>query len=210
MPPAMPSFEEVISLHRVGGVAISPDGAAVAYTVRSTDWEKNRYDTEIWLAPADGPLFQLTRTTEGSSSSPAWSPGGRWLAFFADRGEETQVFLIDPRGGEAWALTEVEQGVQSLRWSPAGGRMALRIQEPESDTEKAVDEKYGGFEVEDAEWRNSHLWVVEVSDDGTASEPERLTEGDFHVADSAIPSKKVSCSRARETSSSFPTGLWLI
>ena len=185
MPPGMPSFEEVISLRRVDGVAISPDGAAVAYTVRSTDWEKNRYDTEIWLAPADGPLFQLTRTAEGSSSSPAWSPDGRWLAFFADRGEETQVFLIDPRGGEAWALTEVEQGVQSLRWSPGGGRMALRIQEPESDTEKAVDEKYGGFEVEDTEWRNSHLWVVEISDDGTASEPERLTEGDFHVADFA-------------------------
>ncbi|NIP79161.1 MAG: S9 family peptidase, partial [Gemmatimonadetes bacterium] len=80
-----PSFRDVLSLRSVGSPAIAPDGRAVAYTVRSADWDDNRYDTEIWLwrAGAEQPL-PLTRTADGSSTSPAWSPDGRWLAFLAD------------------------------------------------------------------------------------------------------------------------------
>ena len=36
------TFKDVVSLQTVGGVAISPDGSMVAYTVRTTDWDKNR------------------------------------------------------------------------------------------------------------------------------------------------------------------------
>ena len=182
--PGLPSFEDVLSLEAVGGVAISPDGETVAYTVRSTVWDDNRYDTEIWIAPADGSPYPLTRTTEGSSTSPAWSPDGRWLAFLAERGEdeETQVHLIDPRGGEAWAVTEVEEGVSGFAWSPAGDRMMLVIREPESETDEAREEKYGAFAVEDEPGPSSHLWVMTVDEDGAGGEPERLTEGSFHVA----------------------------
>ncbi len=180
--PDMPSFQEVLSLQVVGGVAISPDGARVAYTVRSSDWEANRVDTEIWLA-AEGEPFQLTRTADGSSSSPQWSPDGRWLSFLADRGEQNQVHLIDPRGGEAWAVTEVEEGVTSYRWAPTGDRILLRVREPETDEDKARSEQYGTYAVEDEEYRNSHLWVLEIDQRGETTEPERLTEGDFHVAD---------------------------
>lgn len=180
--PDMPSFQDVLSLESVGGVSISPDGARVAYTVRSTDWEENGYDTEIWLA-ADGAPFQLTRTADGSSTSPQWSPDGRWLSFLADRGEGNQVHLIDPGGGEAWAVTEVEGGVTSYRWAPTGDRILLRVREPETDEDKARSEQYGAYAVEDEEYRNSHLWMVDIDSVGETTEPERLTEGDFHVAD---------------------------
>jgi dipeptidyl aminopeptidase/acylaminoacyl peptidase len=180
--PDTPTFQEVLSLESVGGVAISPDGARVAYTVRSTDWEENGYDTEIWLA-ADGEPFQLTRTADGSSTSPQWSPDGRWLSFLADRGGSTQVHLIDPRGGEAWAVTEVEGGVTSFAWAPTGERILLRVREPETDEDKARSEQYGAYAVEDEEYRNSHLWVLDIDSQGETTEPERLTEGDYHVAD---------------------------
>ncbi|MCK5652361.1 MAG: PD40 domain-containing protein, partial [Gemmatimonadetes bacterium] len=130
--PGMPSFKEVLSLNSVGSTQISPDGQTVAYTVRSTDWEKNSYDTEIWIARADGQLFQLTRTADGSSSSPQWSPDGRWIAFATDRGEGRQVHLIALSGGEAMAITEVEGGVGSFSWAPTGDRMLLSIREQES------------------------------------------------------------------------------
>ena len=180
--PGMPSFKEVLSLNSVGSTQISPDGRMVAYTVRSTDWEKNSYDTEIWIARADGQLFQLTRTADGSSSSPQWSPDGRWIAFATDRGEGRQVHLIALSGGEAMAITEVEGGVGSFSWAPTGDRMLLSIREQESKKSKATQEQYGAFEVEDAEARNSHLWMVRVDGNGKASEPERLTEEDFHVS----------------------------
>ncbi|TDI71245.1 MAG: S9 family peptidase, partial [Bacteroidetes bacterium] len=100
-----PSFEDVLSLRSVGGAMISPDGNDVVFTVRTVDWKENNYDTEIWLAKGGDEPFQLTRTVDGSSTSPRWSPDGRWIAFAATRGEKRQIFVIRPNGGEAQAIT---------------------------------------------------------------------------------------------------------
>ena len=43
------SFEQVISLRSVGTPILSPDGKQIVYTIGSTDWKDNSYDTEIWL-----------------------------------------------------------------------------------------------------------------------------------------------------------------
>src|SRR5215208_4642989 len=71
-----PSFEQVIALRAVGGVSISPDGRSVAFAVRTTDWQGNRYDSELWLARDGETPFQLTRTDKGSSGGASWSPDG--------------------------------------------------------------------------------------------------------------------------------------
>ncbi len=176
------TFKEAMSMESVGGVAISPDGATVAYTVRRTVWEENGYDTEIWIAPADGAPYQLTRTTDGSSGAPSWSPDGRWLAFAANRGERSQVHLISPRGGEAFAVTEVEEGVSSFAWSPDGARMLLLVPEPQLDDMKTRTELYGDFAFDDETGAGSHLWIVDIATSGDATDPERLTDGDFHVS----------------------------
>jgi dipeptidyl aminopeptidase/acylaminoacyl peptidase len=179
-----PSFGAIISLQGAGSPAISPDGRSVAYTVGTTDWVENRYDTEIWLAREGEPPVQVTRTPKGSSSSPQWAPDGSWLAFLADRGDRQQIFLIRPSGGEALPLTAVKQGVTSFRWSPRGDAIALVADEPESPEEKRRKERYGEWAVEDQEFRQRHLWLVSVSANVSApdSQPRRLTEGrDFGV-----------------------------
>ena len=176
------TFKEALSIQSVGGVSISPDGSTVAYTVRRTVWEENDYDTEIWMAPSDGEPYQLTRTADGGSGSPRWSPDGRWLAFTANRGERNQVHLISPRGGEAFAVTEVEEGVSEFEWSPSGDRLMLLVREPEGDEAETRTELYGDFAFDDETGPNSHLWVVKIDAHGESSEPERLTDGDFHVS----------------------------
>ena len=212
--PGMPSFKEVLSLESVGSTVISPDGRMVAYTVRTTDWEKNRYDTEIWIAPAEGEPFQLTRTADGSSTSPQWSPDGRRIAFLSDRGEGQQVYLISLRGGEARALTTIKEGVNAFSWAPTGDRVLLSVTEPESERSKAITERYGSFEVEDAEARNAHLWLVEVDEEGKASEPTRLTEGDFHVSGSDWSPDGTRIAYVRQPDakllSSFETDIYLL
>jgi dipeptidyl aminopeptidase/acylaminoacyl peptidase len=174
-----PSFQDVLNLRSVGSPAISPDGSMVAFTVRSTDWEDNGYDTEIWLVrPGDQP-FQLTRTLDGGSSSPQWSPDGRWLSFAANRGDGRQIFLIDPRGGEAWPITERKGGVGSFLWSPDGRSIAFSASEEETDADRKRQELYGAYAVDDAEYRLTQLWVLEVpGEGGKAGEPRRLTESE--------------------------------
>ncbi len=184
-----PSFDAIISLQSVGSPAISPDGKAIAYTVTSTDWKENRYDTEIWLWREGGTTVQLTRTAKGNSTSPKWSPDGRWIAFLADRGDKQQIHLIGAEGGEAWPLTAVKEGVQSFEWAPDGKRIAFTRSDPEPGGNQQRKERYGDFAMEDQEFQQSHVWLVRVpgADEASAtdSQPQRLTEGNFHVADFA-------------------------
>ena len=173
-----PTFEDVLSLRDIGGATISPDGNAIAYTVRTTDWDENRYDTEIWLVRVGEEPFQLTRTADGSSFNVEFSPDGKWLSFVANRGDKNQIHLIGLNGGEAWALTEAKQGVGGYEWSPDGTRIAFMMTEPEADADEEREEEYGAWEVEDAEYRMTHLWVVEIPDEPGTVEAERITEGD--------------------------------
>jgi len=171
-----PSFEDVINLQAVGGPRISPDGRTVAYTLRTTDWKENRYDTEIWLARENAAPFQLTRTEKGSSIAPRWSPDGRRIAFLADRGDKQQIYVIDLSGGEARRLTTVKDGVNAFEWAPDGAHIAFTASDPEDSAATRRKERYGEFAVEDADFRMTHLWLVAVTLDSTPK-PTRLTQG---------------------------------
>lgn len=177
-----PTFEQIIELKRPGAVALSPDGSQVAFTVSETNWEDNAYETEIFLASSDGgaPL-QLTRAKK-SSSAPAWSPDGAWLAFASDRTDKRQVYVIHPRGGEARPLTNVEDGINSFSWSPDGKSIAFTMTEPKTDVQKERDKKFGEFEVVDQDWRMTHLHVIDVDPNATEpAKPRRVTKGAFTV-----------------------------
>jgi dipeptidyl aminopeptidase/acylaminoacyl peptidase len=156
-----PSFEEVIALRGAGNPQISPDGKQVAFQVRTTDWKTNQYDTEIWLSKDGQPAFPLTHTKEGSSTGPLWSPDGQWIAFLAKRGEKTQIHVIRLEGGEAFAATNVDEGVQSFQWSPDGKEFAFLASPKDGKSEKSRVERYGAFEVDDAEYKQSWLYLVD-------------------------------------------------
>jgi dipeptidyl aminopeptidase/acylaminoacyl peptidase len=197
------SFEQVVSLRNVGTPLLSPNGQHIVYTVSSTDWKENGYDTEIWLArPGEDP-FQLTRSTKSSSTSPKWSPDGKWIAFSSSRNDKNQIFVIRPNGGEAQQVSFEDEGIAGFEWSPDGKQFALLKQDPESKEEKKRKERYGGWAADDEEYRQSHLWLLDFKPDLlpqpsempcyeekkdssksnciTYPKAKRLTEGDFNI-----------------------------
>ena len=176
-----PDFRAVLSLESSGDPKISPDGSTVVYTVRKADWEDNRFDSELWMARRGEEPFPLTRTEGESSSDASWSPDGAWVAFVADRGKGPQIWLISPRGGEARPLTAVEDGVSAFEWSPDGTQMAVAITDRQDPDRKKLEETYGDYSIEDHEFRNTHLWLLDVKaaigDDEGSELPAEATVG---------------------------------
>ena len=156
-----PPFEQVLSLKRAGGPVISPDGKHVTFTVTQTDWENNRYDTEIWISKNGGKPFPLTNNPEGNSGNPEWSPDGRWIAFTSGRGDKNQIYVIYTSGGEAFPVTKEKNGVGSFEWSPDGKRIAFTISEDTEENDKKRDERYGSYAVEDEEYKLTQLMVID-------------------------------------------------
>jgi dipeptidyl aminopeptidase/acylaminoacyl peptidase len=108
-------------------VAISPDGAIVAWSVRSHG------STQIHLSDVANPdpakekiVSTGSGATDCSSSNPKWSPDGESLGFVSDCTAKTdakgqdQVFLWSKSTGEAKQLTHLTGNIDSLAWSRDG------------------------------------------------------------------------------------------
>ena len=170
--------------HQVGGLAISNDGAKVAYTVREPlmEGEKSEYLSHIWVADADGSRNAQFTRGEHSAGSPAFSPDGAWLAFTTSRSGSNQIWVIAMAGGEARQVTDAKPGVGQFRWSPAGDAFAFVMRDPQTEEEeKAVKEKRD-VEMVDQNFKYGHLYTVPFDPMATeTAEATRVTEGDFHV-----------------------------
>jgi dipeptidyl aminopeptidase/acylaminoacyl peptidase len=172
-----PTIDALLELERVGAPALSPDGTRVAYTLRATNWEKDAFETEIWVVSTSTKDPRPLTSATGSSSAPAWSPDGRRLAFLSDRTGTQQLHVMAVDGGEARTLTSLESGVTAFRWSPDGRAIAFTSLDPLTTARKDRDARYGDFEDVDRDPRMTHLHLLAV-DTGVVS---RVTEGAFTV-----------------------------
>jgi dipeptidyl aminopeptidase/acylaminoacyl peptidase len=118
------TFDDLIHMHRVGGAAISPDGAWVAYAVSTPDMDANRNASNIWaVRTSGGDAVQLT--SSGHDSSPVWSPDGKTLAFLSARDGNSQVYFLPIDGGEAREITHLSTGADIVKYSPDGKTIAF-------------------------------------------------------------------------------------
>ena len=140
-------LDDVPRLREVRDPQISPDGQWVAYVVSAVDVKEDKADSQVWVISFDGKTErQMTRGSE-SSSSPRWSPDGRYLSFTSSRpgpAKGNQVWLLDHDGGEAFQLTDVKGRLQSYEWSPDSKRLALVVGDPDPEAEAAEAARESG------------------------------------------------------------------
>lgn len=154
------SFEKWISLKGVFSPLISADGKTIVYSLGTTDWANNTYDSELWMVRESQSPIQLTRTAKGSSFGARFTSDSRFVSFLADRGDKTQLYLISVNGGEAIQVTKDEDGIGNYEWSPDGSKIAYTKSDPDSKKEKTVKERFGAYGVEGEQFRQTHLWLL--------------------------------------------------
>ncbi|MEM6379737.1 MAG: S9 family peptidase, partial [Bacteroidota bacterium] len=187
----LPSFEEVLSVKGTGFASISPNGQYIAYSRSKTDWKKNGYDSEIWLAKEGQEPFQLTRTTNGSSSGYMWSPDSKWLLFRANRDGSSQLYAIPIQGGEAHKIGHIDGNIGQFDWSPDGEQIAFTLTPKSGKQDKSRKERFGSYSVDDGEYKMTGLYVMDF-------DPNRPDPADLPCYEKTDSLKKINCIQAIE------------
>ena len=87
LPATRPHWVKVAD--KIQNASISPAGARAVFEARG----------EILTVPAEkGDIRNLTRTTAAAERDPAWSPDGKWIAYFSDESGEYALHLRDQSG----------------------------------------------------------------------------------------------------------------
>ena len=96
---------------RIQGYTISPDGKRGVFAARG----------ELFNVPAEeGYILNMTASSGALDRDPAWSPDGKYIAYWSDASGENEIYLRETAGSTtAKKLTSFGKGFGfNLFWSP--------------------------------------------------------------------------------------------
>ena len=83
----MTRFEDVTT--RMMNISLSPTGKRVLVEARG----------EIFTIPEEkGDVRNITNSSGSAERQPAWSPDGKWIAYFSDKSGEYKLVIESPDG----------------------------------------------------------------------------------------------------------------
>jgi len=117
-PLAAPHWEAVDD--NIATQDVSPDGQRAVFEARG----------DLFSVPAkNGAARNLTGTQGVRESAPAWSPDGRWIAYWSDATGEMELYLKDLKAAAGSVPRQVTSGSHVWRypprWSPDGKKLAF-------------------------------------------------------------------------------------
>jgi dipeptidyl aminopeptidase/acylaminoacyl peptidase len=156
-----PTPERAIGRRLISDLQPSPDGRRLAFVVAEPPKGDKRM-RHVWVLDVrTREARQFTRSAK-SEWAPRWSPDGRRLAFYSDRGEKTQLWLMPSDLGEGERLAEEEVAGHALEWSPDGRQIAYLAKEPKKEEDEKREKAKDDAKVVDKDDGPERLFIVEV------------------------------------------------
>ncbi|HLJ89639.1 MAG TPA: S9 family peptidase [Candidatus Angelobacter sp.] len=123
------TFADMMTLKRIGGPQISPDGKWVAFTAVDVDLAENKKVPHLWLTPlAGGEARQLTAGTAGEDRG-RFSPDGKQLLFVSAQDGSSQIWVTDFDSstgalvGPPKRVTNISTEADGALWFPDGKKI---------------------------------------------------------------------------------------
>ncbi len=160
IPGARPKLRavQVDAADAIEGADVSPNAKRVVVEARG----------DIWTLPVkEGSPRNLTRTSGVAERSGAWSPDGRWIAYFSDATGEYELYLKQSDGlGETKQLTKDGKAFRfSPNWSPDSKRIvftdkagSIYLHTIGGDTKLVDAEPYA--EPPSVNWSHDSAWLT--------------------------------------------------
>jgi dipeptidyl aminopeptidase/acylaminoacyl peptidase len=183
------TMDAIMALKTISDPQISPDGSKVAYVVRSGNFQRKSYDSQIWVVATSGGTPQPLKSSHVSDGRPRWSRKGNQLAFVSRRDGRPQIYVVVPPDGEPRRLTASASGVGDFKWSPDDSHIGyLAVDALSAEEKKRIQEGEDPI-VANEGYRYSRLYQVSTS----GGPEQRLTTSNRHVTsfDWAPDGKKV-------------------
>jgi dipeptidyl aminopeptidase/acylaminoacyl peptidase len=120
------TFEDMMSLKRVGDPVISPDGKWVAFSAVEVSLAENTRKSHLWVVPLAGGDSKKITDDKAGESRPRFMPDGKRLSFLSAKDGGTQVWVQDfdtatgALTGEAHKITSISTEADGQIWSPDG------------------------------------------------------------------------------------------
>jgi len=117
------TFEDMMSMKRLGETAVSSDGKWLSYAVTSVNLDQNSKKTELWLKKVEGGEPQHLAVAGPGDSGVQFAPDGKRILLLSSRDGGQQIWLADFNSATSAVtnlkkLTAISTEADNARWSP--------------------------------------------------------------------------------------------
>jgi len=117
------TFNDMMSMKRLGETSVSPDGKWLVYAVSTMSLEQNKGSREIFIQPVSGGVAKKFAVTRPGDSSVQFAADGKRILFLSSRQGSQQIWTADfdtntGTADNAMRLTNISTEADNALWAP--------------------------------------------------------------------------------------------